>query len=131
MGRKTSFDHDVVMLQMSQVFARFGYAGTALDDLVAATGVLRGSLYRAFGSKQGMFIACLTAGLAKQSQSELTWRLILVALLELTQTSIAVRTLIQEWYRKQEATTVLAQLGQQLLNQSGILKEALPDGKHS
>lgn len=131
MGRKTSFDHDVVMLQMSQVFARFGYAGTALDDLVAATGVLRGSLYHAFGSKQGMFIACLTAGLAKQPQSELTWRLILVALLELTQTSIAVRTLIQEWYRKQEATTVLAQLGQQLLNQSGILKEALPDGKHS
>lgn len=131
MGRKTSFDHDVVMLQMSQVFARFGYAGTALDDLVAATGVLRGSLYRAFGSKQGMFIACLTAGLAKQPQSELTCRLILVALLELTQTSIAVRTLIQEWYRKQEATTVLAQLGQQLLNQSGILKEALPDGKHS
>ena len=131
MGRTTSFDHDVVMLQMSQVFARFGYAGTALDDLVAATGVLRGSLYRAFGSKQGMFIACLTAGLAKQPQSELTWRLILVALLELTQTSIAVRMLIQEWYRKQEATTVLAQLGQQLLNQSGILKEALPDGKHS
>ena len=131
MGRKTSFDHDVVMLQMSQVFARFGYAGTALDDLVAATGVLRGSLYRAFGSKQGMFIACLTAGLAKQPQSELAWRLILVALLELTQTSTAVRTLIQEWYREQEATTVLAQLGQQLLNQSGILKEALPDGKHS
>ncbi|GEB40547.1 hypothetical protein Llac01_06120 [Leuconostoc lactis] len=119
------------MLQMSQVFARFGYAGTALDDLVAATGVLRGSLYRAFGSKQEMFIACLTAGLAKQPQSELTWRLILVALLELTQTSTAVRTLIQEWYREQEATTVLAQLGQQLLNQSGILKEALPDGKHS
>ena len=45
MGRKTSFDHDVVIVQMSQVFARFGYAGTALDDLVAATGVLRGSLY--------------------------------------------------------------------------------------
>lgn len=131
MGRKTSFDHDVVIVQMSQVFARFGYAGTALDDLVAATGVLRGSLYRAFGSKQGMFIACLTAGLANQPQSELTWRLILVALLELTQTRTAVRTLIQDWYREQETTTVLAQLGQQLLNQSGILKEALRDGKHS
>ncbi len=131
MGRKTSFDHDVVILQMSQVFARFGYAGTALDDIVAATGVLRGSLYRVFGSKQGMFIACLSAGLANQSQSELTWRLILVALLELSQTSLAVQTLIRGWYNEQDATTVSTQLGQQILNQSGILKGEIPDGKHS
>lgn len=123
MGRKTSFDHDHVILQMSQVFGRYGYAGAALDDLVAATGVLRGSLYRAFGSKQGMFIASLTACLANQPQSALTWRLILVALLELTQTSEAVRELIRGWYSEQEEPAVLTQLGQQMVNQSGILKE--------
>ena len=42
------------------VFAANGYAGTSVDDLVQALNLHRGSLYKAFGSKRGLFLAVLT-----------------------------------------------------------------------
>lgn len=38
-------------------FARDGYAGVALDDVVADAGLTRGALYHHFGSKEGLFRA--------------------------------------------------------------------------
>lgn len=38
-------------------FAASGYAGVALEDLVAEAGLTRGALYHHFGSKQGLFRA--------------------------------------------------------------------------
>ncbi|GAA1786582.1 TetR/AcrR family transcriptional regulator [Agromyces lapidis] len=38
-------------------FAEHGYAGVALDDLMAEAGLTRGALYHHFGSKQGLFQA--------------------------------------------------------------------------
>ncbi|MGW4930043.1 TetR/AcrR family transcriptional regulator [Agromyces sp. NPDC004153] len=38
-------------------FAERGYAGVALEDLVAEAGLTRGALYHHFGSKQGLFRA--------------------------------------------------------------------------
>ncbi len=38
-------------------FRKTGYAGTSLDDLCAATGLGRGSLYAAFGDKHSLFLA--------------------------------------------------------------------------
>ena len=40
-------------------FLERGYEATSIDDLVAATGLHRGSLYKAFGSKRGIFLAAL------------------------------------------------------------------------
>lgn len=40
-------------------FRQAGYAGTSIQDLVDATGVGRGSLYAAFGSKEGLYLAVL------------------------------------------------------------------------
>ena len=42
-----------------QVFWRRGYAATSVQDLVDGTGLGRGSLYNAFGSKQGLYEAAL------------------------------------------------------------------------
>jgi TetR/AcrR family transcriptional regulator, transcriptional repressor for nem operon len=36
-----------------------GYEGTSIDDLVKALNLHRGSLYKAFGSKRGLFLAVL------------------------------------------------------------------------
>ncbi|MER5405749.1 TetR/AcrR family transcriptional regulator [Streptomyces sp. NPDC002769] len=36
-----------------------GYDGTSIQDLVEATGVGRGSLYAAFGSKEGLYLAAM------------------------------------------------------------------------
>jgi len=38
------------------VFWRKGYASTSMQDLAQATGVLRGSLYNAYGDKQSIFL---------------------------------------------------------------------------
>jgi len=38
------------------VFWRNGYDGTSLDDLVAATGMNRPSLYAAFGDKRDLYL---------------------------------------------------------------------------
>ena len=54
MGRKKSFDTSDVLSQIGQLFIEKGYNGTSLDDIVERTGLLRGSLYATFGSKQGM-----------------------------------------------------------------------------
>ncbi|WEV74433.1 TetR/AcrR family transcriptional regulator [Bifidobacterium sp. ESL0798] len=59
MARPRSFDEQQVLTQCGEVFRRQGYEATSVDDLVAATGLKRGSLYQAFGSKQGVFLTVL------------------------------------------------------------------------
>src|SRR3954469_8309146 len=58
-GRPRSFDADEVLLQARAVFWNLGYAATSLDDLAAATGLNRPSLYAAFGDKHALYIAAL------------------------------------------------------------------------
>ena len=51
------FDQGAVLDRAMETFWRRGYEATSIDDLVAATGVKRGSLYNAFGDKEGLFLA--------------------------------------------------------------------------
>lgn len=53
------FDEGAVLDRIVEAFWRGGYEGTSVDDLVAATGLKRGSLYNAFGDKEAMFLAAL------------------------------------------------------------------------
>ncbi|WIX98479.1 TetR/AcrR family transcriptional regulator [Amycolatopsis mongoliensis] len=53
-GRK-QFDVDEVVAKAMVVFWGQGYADASLDLLTAATGLGRGSLYGAFGDKDGLF----------------------------------------------------------------------------
>ncbi|MFC5180448.1 TetR/AcrR family transcriptional regulator [Actinomadura harenae] len=59
MGRTREFDTDAVVESAMEVFWRLGYEATSVQDLVAATGIGRGSLYAAFGSKDGLYEAAL------------------------------------------------------------------------
>jgi TetR/AcrR family transcriptional repressor of nem operon len=54
-ARPRSFDETEVIAKASELFAALGYSATSIDELVAATGLQRGSLYKAFGSKQKLF----------------------------------------------------------------------------
>jgi TetR/AcrR family transcriptional repressor of nem operon len=57
MVRPRQFESGDVEEAILGVFWTRGYARTSIDDLTAATGLLRGSLYAAYGSKEGMFRA--------------------------------------------------------------------------
>lgn len=55
MGRTAEFDRAEVVGRALEVFRRKGYKATSIPDLEQATGLLRGSLYAAFGDKRGLF----------------------------------------------------------------------------
>ena len=56
MARPRSFDEEAVLRAVRDQFWATGYAGTSLDDILAATGLGKGSLYGAFGDKHELFL---------------------------------------------------------------------------
>lgn len=64
MGRPRNFNEDEVVDCAASAFGRLGYGACSVDDLVAATGLQRGSLYKVFGSKRGLFERVLRKALA-------------------------------------------------------------------
>jgi len=59
MARPRKFVEEDVVAAARDQFWSAGYAGTSLDDLTAATGLGRGSLYGAFGHKHELFLRAL------------------------------------------------------------------------
>lgn len=59
-GRPRGFCRDAALAAIGEVFARKGFAETTLDDLGAATGLTRPSLYAAFGDKEAAYLAALS-----------------------------------------------------------------------
>ena len=100
MGRKRSFDDDEVLSHAREVFLEHGYEGTSIDALVKATGLLRGSLYGAFGSKRGMFVAALHDATDSESRDSKVLNLVLVALMELSDHDLEVRGLVRDYLVK-------------------------------
>ncbi|MDQ4087489.1 MAG: TetR/AcrR family transcriptional regulator [Pseudomonadota bacterium] len=58
-GRPRGFDPDKVLASVRDTFWRHGYSGTSVDQLVAATGLHKPSLYGAFGDKKRLYLAAL------------------------------------------------------------------------
>jgi len=54
--RPREFDHDDVLRIAFEQFWRKGVRGASLSDIARASGVQRGSLYNAFGSKEALFL---------------------------------------------------------------------------
>jgi len=59
MARPAEFDRDKVLDRAMQAFWEHGYCSTSMADLVETTKLKPGSLYAAFESKQGLFLATL------------------------------------------------------------------------
>ncbi len=55
MGRPRKFEESHVIAAACDAFRTGGYEGTSVDDLTAATGLGKGSLYAAFGGKRELF----------------------------------------------------------------------------
>ncbi|MCR9140023.1 MAG: TetR/AcrR family transcriptional regulator [Alphaproteobacteria bacterium] len=68
-GRPRTFDKDLVLEDIKDVFWRKGYVGTSINDLVEVTGLTKPSLYAAYGNKASMYRASLERYIDMQSQA--------------------------------------------------------------
>ena len=106
MGRPPTFDRTEVVRAAAAAFLETGYEGTSIDDLVRRTGIHRGSLYQAFGSKRGLFVAALQQLGRPPGDDDLD--LLLVATLELAPRDDEIRALVADTLRHfAEPATVL------------------------
>jgi AcrR family transcriptional regulator len=58
-GRPRAYDPEVALARATESFWNGGYAATSLDELSAATGMNRPSLYGAFGDKRDLYLKAL------------------------------------------------------------------------
>jgi HMG-I and HMG-Y, DNA-binding: regulatory protein, tetR len=129
MGRRRTFIESEAIGSATAVFAKRGFAGTSVDDLVRATGVNRASLYGVFGSKDGLFQRCLSEALAALSHEATSGSsadaagagrkeldLILVALMEIAPGDPAVRDDLNATLNR--AAVTAEALGQRLLERA-------------
>jgi TetR/AcrR family transcriptional repressor of nem operon len=86
MARTREFDTDHAVGAAVKTFRSKGFAGSSIQDLVEATGVGRGSLYAAFGDKDGLYLAAVQR--YRRDYAE--------PLLELLGTGAPARTLIRQ-----------------------------------
>lgn len=56
-GRPREFDYDEVLDRAVSLFRQRGFGATSIADLVDATALTRGSLYKAFKDKKSIYIA--------------------------------------------------------------------------
>ncbi|CAN5388349.1 TetR/AcrR family transcriptional regulator [soil metagenome] len=68
-GRPRGFDPEQALKAAGERFRTQGFAATTLDDLVAATGLARPSLYAAFGDKRALYLAALKRVSARLEQT--------------------------------------------------------------
>src|SRR4030088_2683405 len=75
-GRPRAYQPEVALGKALDLFRSEGFAATSLDDLSAATGMNRPSLYGAFGDKRELYIKSYPRYLAGASEEcpELCWR---------------------------------------------------------
>lgn len=130
MGRKKTFDEAEILAKAQAAFMRAGYEGTSLDELVTATGLLRGSLYAAFGSKRGIFLAVLKQVLQENEGLDIAFAnehldILLIALLELAPRDTEIRQLLSEFLKNQNQ--IALKLGNRLLERANILQNKIED----
>jgi TetR/AcrR family transcriptional regulator, copper-responsive repressor len=89
-GRPRAYDPDAALGRAIGSFWKAGYSGTSLDDLSAATGMNRPSLYGAFGDKRDLYLRALAH----------YWELSRVAMDEALAHDLPLRAALQRLYDK-------------------------------
>ena len=75
-ARPREFDYDDVVEQAMYLFWRQGYQNTSIDDVESATGLTKGSLYKAFKSKRDLFEKCLDLYMVRDSYKAIFMRMV-------------------------------------------------------
>jgi TetR/AcrR family transcriptional repressor of nem operon len=117
MGRNRTFVETDVIARSAAAFRTTGYEGTSIDDLVQATGLHRGSLYKAFDSKRGLFVKALR-NCTPASHGNDTADLLLVALMELAPRDSEIRSIVFEILADPASPHTADSLGRRLLERA-------------
>lgn len=97
MARPRTFDEDAVIARATEVFGRLGYHACSIDDLVGATALQRGSLYKAFGSKRGLFEKVLVRAFVDEwYRDPVALDLLITALRDLAPTDLRIAALCRD-----------------------------------
>lgn len=120
MGRNKKYQQSEVIKKMIDLFIKKGYNSSSLDDLVEVTGILRGSLYSAFGSKQKMFILALLNSLKNNQLSNESIGMVVVAMMELSRKNDEVKNIVNDWYEKNDNQIIMRLIGEYIIKKSGI-----------
>ncbi|MCF6515899.1 TetR family transcriptional regulator [Lactobacillus sp. S2-2] len=120
MGRNKKYQQVDVIEKMTDLFIQKGYTAASLDDLVKVTGMLRGSLYSAFGSKQKMFILALQNCLKNSQTSDKTLGMIVISMMELSNKSEQIKQIIKDWYKKNKGQFIENLIGSYLIKKAKI-----------
>ena len=89
-GRPRAYQPEIALGKALDLFRKDGFAATSLDDLSAATGMNRPSLYGAFGDKRELYLAALRR----------YWELSHVAMEEALASDRTLREALRRLYRK-------------------------------
>lgn len=65
MARPREFDIEEVLTTALDVFWAHGYDATSMSDLMEATGLAKGSLYKGYGDKKSLFVRALDSYLLR------------------------------------------------------------------
>jgi TetR/AcrR family transcriptional regulator, transcriptional repressor for nem operon len=114
-GRPREFDEARVIGKSKELFASQGYHGTSLDDLVKATGLLRGSIYKAFGSKRNLFETSLLTLRDDFDNSPVALDLLTVALKELANDDVKISEICRQIVKISGNENISDLLGKNLL----------------
>lgn len=116
MARPRNFDEDDVIDRAADAFGRLGYAACSIDDLVEATGLQRGSLYKVFGSKRGLFEQVLRKALVADWHSKpAALDLMITALREMAGIDVTIAAMCRDVLASYPGDAALL-LGVRLLN---------------
>ncbi|MCY7411516.1 MAG: TetR/AcrR family transcriptional regulator [Salinibacterium sp.] len=118
MGRSRTFSEAKVIAQSAHAFRTTGYEGTSIDDLVQATGLHRGSLYKAFGSKRGIFVLAVRQCGGADVEVDDAADLLLIALIEMAPRDPEVRGVVLDILADASSPLTAQALGQRVLDRA-------------
>lgn len=116
------FDRHEVLLSSARTFAEHGFEACSVNRLVDATGLQRGSLYGAFGSKAGLFREAFKVATETSADRGLVTDLLIVALRERAATDPLVAEISKRTVAAMEAqpSSVADQVYSRLLQRAGL-----------
>lgn len=103
MGRNKSYNEVEVLETLAELFAKYGFESTSIDQIAKATGMKRGSIYQAFASKANLFRLAFKHSIDTTGDHLLLADLLIVAMWERSATDADVRADVQRAIQRLES----------------------------